>query len=269
MCLIRHIIPAYKIYKRKIPYVIVGVETGPISFWLNRILIKKIFNGAEIVSVRNEESKYFLKNTKVKKNIKVNPDWIMGIDENEFPIDGVDKTFNKDRNKKYIFVHVTSDIDAPGMENVIKDLIEFQNKHKNIIYLFGCDQDKSNQKEKVKVLFNKFDNKENQLIYYKSPQQLSKVLKNVDSVVTDKLHVGIVATRYEKEVICVAKDPKSIRFYNLIGRNEWVSLLKNVKKNETLNKLEKLKFKKINIDSKILEKAQNNKKIVEDFFSKN
>lgn len=265
-CLIRHIFPAYKIYKRKIPYIIVGVETGPISFFLNRILIRKIFDGAEKVSVRNEESKIFLKKIKVKREIEVNPDWIMGIDKNEFLVDDVDYNFFNDKNKKYIFVHLSYGINVSGMENVIKDLKKFQKKHKNIIYLFGCDQE--NQEEKVKTLFNRFDNKKNQLFYYKSPWELSTILKNVDSVITDKLHVGIVATRYGKEVICTARDPKSLRFYNLIRRNECVSLLKNVKKGETLHKLERLKFKKIFIDNKIFEKAKNNKKIVEDFLNK-
>ena len=96
-CLIRHIFPAYKIYKRKIPYIIVGVETGPISFFLNRILIRKIFDGAEKVSVRNEESKIFLKKIKVKREIEVNPDWIMGIDKNEFLVDDVDYNFFNDK----------------------------------------------------------------------------------------------------------------------------------------------------------------------------
>ena len=100
-CLIRHIFPAYKIYKRKIPYIIVGVETGPISFFLNRILIRKIFDGAEKVSVRNEESKIFLKKIKVKREIEVNPDWIMGIDKNEFLVDDVDYNFFNDSSVQF------------------------------------------------------------------------------------------------------------------------------------------------------------------------
>ena len=265
-CLIRHLIPAYIVYKRRIPYVIVGVEVGPMSSPLNRYLLKKIFSGAKKVSVRNEESRIFLQKIKVKNNIEVNPDWILGINEKELPSETVDDLFIDD--KKNIFVHITSNIDDCGVENVINALIKYQKEHKNIRYIFGCDQDKSAQKKKVKQIFYKFDNNNNKFINYESPWYLTEILKKVDAVITDKLHVGIVATKFKKEVICVAKDPKSIKFYNQIGRRECVSLLKDVKENEVLIKLEKLKFEKIDINKIIIHRAKDNKKIVETFLKK-
>ena len=79
-CLIKHLIPAYLISMRKIPYAIIGVETGPLSLKLSRMLLKRICNHAKILCVRNVESKIFLENIGVKNKIEVYPDWIMGID---------------------------------------------------------------------------------------------------------------------------------------------------------------------------------------------
>ena len=267
-CLIRHILPAYRIYKRKMPYIIVGVEVGPMSLFLNKYLLKKIFNGAKKVSVRNEESKKFLKKIKVKNKIEVNPDWIMSMDEKDFQNSDIDDFIYK-KNKKNIFVHISSSINETGVKYVINDLIKYQSEHENIRYIFGCDQDKTIQKERVKLIYDKFNNNDNKLLNYKNPWYLTEVLKNVDAVITNKLHVGIVSTIFKKEVICVAKDSKTIRFYNQIGRSEYAILLKDVKENQTLKMMENLKFKKINIDQSIFDNAKNNKKIVEEFLSKN
>lgn len=270
-CLLKHLIPAYVIYKRNIPYIIVGVEAGPITFKINKFLIKKIFNGAEAISVRNEESKKFLQDINVKNNIDVNPDWIMGINEEDFPIQkiNVSNIINKDKNQKVIFIHLTTKNNNNGMKNIVKDLKKYQEKNNNIIYIIGCDQNRKTQKERANLLFKTLDNNKNKILYYQGPWVLSKVLKEVNAVITDKLHVGIVATKYQKEVISVASHPKSVKFYNLIGRNEWSKLLKNIKVNETYQKLNKLQFNSIEVDKKIFEKAKNNKKMVENFLKKN
>ena len=264
-CLLKHIIPAYRVYKKKIPYIIVGVEAGPISFGLNRHLMKKIFDGAEKVSVRNEESMAFLKKINVKNEIEVNPDWIMGINENDFPIKDINVDEIIDSTKKNIFVHLTSGIDTIGMENVVNDLIEYQNNNRDIRYIIGCDQAKSTQKENVKKIFDIINNQDNKFLLYDSPWHLSKILNSVDAVITDKLHVGIVATKYGKEVICTAKHPKSVKFYNVINRSEWANLLSSVKSKETLDKLNNLTFNKVKINQNVFVKAENNKKIVEQF----
>ena len=255
--------------KKKIPYIVVGVEVGPISSLINRLLLKKIFNGAKVISVRNEESKLFLEKIKVKNKIEVNPDWIIGIDENDLIKDDINVSdlFNNYKNKKNIFVHLTSDINSLGVMNVINDLKKYQSINKNIRYIFGCDQNSIYQNEKVKCIFDMFNYNDNILLKYKGPWYLTKILKNIDAVITDKLHVGIVATKFKKEVICVAKDPKSIRFYNLIGRSEYANLLSNVKENETFNKLNKINYKDISINDKIILKSKNNQSIVDEFLN--
>ena len=256
-CLVKHTLPAYKVYKRKIPYIIVGIEAGPISFPPNRILLKKIFNGAEKVSVRNDESKTFLEKIHVKNKIEVNPDWIMGVKENDFPIKNIDvrSLLQKNKQEKIIFLHLTTKNNNSGMNNVVADLKKFQS-NRNVIYIIGCDQNRDIQKERAKTLFDELDNPNNRLCFYQGPWYLSKVLKNVDAVVTDKLHVGIVSTKYNKEVISVASHPKSVKFYKLIGRERWTSLLSTIKPRETYRKLSALDFQPISLDNSILKAAK-------------
>ncbi len=50
-----------------IPYIIVGVDAGPFSYFFSRLITKNIFEKDMTVSVRNEESKQFLQSIGVKR----------------------------------------------------------------------------------------------------------------------------------------------------------------------------------------------------------
>ena len=269
-CLIKHIIPAYMVSRKKIPYIIVGVEVGPISLSLNRILLRKIFRNAEKISVRNEESEVFLKKLNLKNAIEVNPDWIMGFKKDDFPIKkiDVDSLLKKTKQEKIVFLHLTTKNDNNGMNNIVVDLKKYQKDNNNIVYVIGCDQNRDTQKERAKILFKNLNNQKNRLCFYKGPWYLTKTLSKVDAVVTDKLHVGIVSTKFKKEVISVASHPKSIRFYKLIGRNEWASLISDIKPNEVYRKLTQLKFEPIILNDTLFDKAKRNEVLVEEFLDK-
>ena len=268
-CLLKHVLPAYRIYKRKVPYIIVGVEVGPISFLPNRILLKKIFDSAKRISVRNIESKEFLEKNHVCNKIEVNADWIMGISKDSLLHKNInlDDLLTRKGHEKYMFVHLTTRNDNDGMNNVVNDLKKFQEEN-DVVYIIGCDQDRDTQKERVKILYNALGNKKNKICFYRGPWYLSEILNNVDAVITDKLHVSIVSTKFNKEVISVACHPKTIRFFSLIGRSEWASLITNVKPGETYGKLKCLKFKPVTLDNPIFVEAENNQKIVIGFLEK-
>lgn len=270
-CLVKHLIPAYIISKRKIPYVIIGVETGPLSLKINKILLKTICNNAKTLSVRNEESKKFLEKIGIKNNILVNPDWIMGVNGKDLlkqsqRAEEILEKINKE-NKK-IFVHLTTR-NSQGMENVINDLETFMENRKNIYYIIGCDQKREIQEERAIELSKKFPKDKCKVLFYEGPWILSSILNKVDAVITDKLHVGIVATKFKKEVISVASHNKSVKFYGLIGRSNWTNHLNNIKPKETLKKLEKLTFKNIEINEEIFIKAKNNEEILKGFLEDN
>ena len=194
----------------------------------------------------------------------------MGIGEKALPSTKINtgRLLDRAKQEKIIFLHLTTDNNNKGMNNVVMDLKRFQ-KNNDIIYIVGCDQKREKQKERAKILLNELNNSNNRLCLYQGPWFLSKILSEVDAVVTDKLHVGIVSTKFKKEVISVAYHPKSIRFYKSIGRGEWTSSLKDIKPGETYLKLKKLSYKPIRIDDSLFKKAEKNSKIVDDFLQKN
>lgn len=270
-CLFKHLIPAFIISRRKVPYVIIGVETGPMSLKINKFLLRKICERAKILSVRNDESKEFLTKIGVKRQIEVNPDWIMGINKEmllESPERAKEILKDVDPKMKKIFVHLTTR-SSQGTQYVIEDLEKYMNSKENVYYVIGCDQKRQTQEERATDLANKFPEERRKVAFYEGPWTLSSLLNEADAVITDKLHVGIVATKFGKEVISVASHNKSVKFYGLIGRPEWTNHLNNIKPEETLEKLNKLSFENIKIDDTIFKKAHRNENLLRKFLKEN
>ncbi len=268
-CLVKHLIPAYFICNRKIPYAIIGVETGPLSFKISKIILKKVCNHAKVLSVRNIESKQFLESIGVKNKIEVYPDWIMGI-EPSLLINhetNVNQIFNDIPKKcKVLFVHLTTRMNE-GKNNVIEDLKEYFQQENDVYLLFGCDQKTNTQYLRASELANDFPKDRCKVLAYNSPWELSSVLNRVDAVLTDKLHVGIVATLFQKEVVSVASHKKTLKFYRYIDREEWTQYILDVKRGDTLKKLNRLTYKPIKVNNEFLLKAQYNEKLLCEFLN--
>lgn len=267
-CIWKHLLPAYIISKRKIPYAIIGVETGPLSCKLSRFLLKKVCNNATIISVRNEESKEFLNTLGIKRNVEMNPDWIMGINKDLLLEKTEKENLNIDKKYKKIFLHLTTH-NNNGKENVIRDLIKYQKENKNIFYIIGCDQKRETQEKRSVELLQRLEKDRCILKKYEGPWKLSYLLNYSDAVITDKLHVGIVATKLNKEVISVASHTKSIKFYRLIGRDEWSTHITKVKLGETYEKLNKLTFNGVENNNEFFEKAKENERLLNKFLRDN
>lgn len=266
-CLIKHLIPAYLISLRKTPYAIIGVETGPLSLRISKILLKKVCNHANVLSVRNIESKIFLESIGVKNKIEVCPDWIMGIEptlliDHETNTNQIFKDIPK--NSKVLFIHLTTK-ENEGKSNVIEDLKKYFNENNHIYLLIGCDQKRSTQELRSSELASCFSKERCKFLKYNSPWELSSVLNRVDAVITDKLHVGIVATLFHKEVVSVASHDKTLKFYKYIGREEWTQPIAGIKRGETYLKLKHLNYKPIQLNKEFLLKARQNERLLCEF----
>lgn len=266
-CLIKHLIPAYLISMRKIPYAIIGVETGPLSLKLSKRILKTVCNRAKVLCVRNVESKEFLESIGVGNKIEVNPDWLMGIDPSLLTNHKTDisRIFeNVPKNYKTLFVHLTTK-ENEGKRNAIEDLKKYFNENSNIYLFIGCDQKRSTQELRSLELSNSFPKERCKVLKYNSPWELSSVLNHVDAVITDKLHVGIVATLFQKEVISVASHDKILKFYRYIDREKWTQSILDTKKGDTFNKLNHLTYKPIKVSNEFLSKAKKNEKLLREF----
>lgn len=272
--IIKHGIPLATLRIRKIPYAIIGVGVGPLTFFVPRMLVKYIFNGASAISVRDNESVQYLKKIGVKKEINMNPDWVMSMNQGDLArskneAKEILEKLGMNKENKNIFVHLTSKNynDGKGMSLVINELIQFAEKNENINFIVGCDQVRESQEKRAQEIVSKLPCGRAKVLKYPGPWILSSILNEVDAVITDKLHVGIVATRLYKNVISVAYHSKALRFYSQIGRKRNSVHLNNVTTEEVALLLNHILDQNTDTIDPIIQKAKNNKKLLNDFIN--
>src|SRR5690625_4460071 len=188
-------------FRRK-PIAILGVGAGP----LNRSFLRKtavyLFNKAKIVSVRDNISKEYMKNYGVKNKIEVTSDSAQVIDNNIFDINNSQVFFNweekvKDRKKILIHVNKIGNNDL-YLENVIHAIKETLALNKN--YGFVITSDSVISKEHLNKVYNELPDDRTVIYNFKDPLEFLNVIASVDSIITPKLHVGILASTYNKPV---------------------------------------------------------------------
>lgn len=266
---IKHALPLLLLGFRKIPYAILGVGAGPMKYSFSKIITRNIFNNAETISVRDEESKKFLESIGVTKKITVVPDWVMGMEKEELVRENskVCEVINKFADNEKIYIHLTTKNNEknPGMEIVIRDLIKYSEDNKNTRFIVGCDQARGTQEERAKDIISRLPKDRTVFFPYCGPWMLSSMLNQVDTIVTDKLHVGIVGTRFGKYVISVPYHTKTLRFYKQMGLSDRSKMLKDIREGEVYSLLTESDEKRnINIES-IIEKSKINQKLLKNF----
>lgn len=269
--LIKHAFPLLLLNSKRIPYAILGVGAGPMSYPFTRYITKKIFNKASTVSVRDEESKEFLKSIGVKNEISVVPDWVMGMDTEELVRENESRKIkeiikNFDQHEK-IYVHLTTKNDErnPGMEIVIQDLIKYSEQNSNARFIIGCDQSRESQENRAKEIVDRFSPDKVMFFPYSGPWMLSSMLNQIDMVVTDKLHVGIVGTRLGKFVISVPYHTKTLRFYNQLGLSDRSKMLKEISKEEVYKLMSNYENKDIKNLASIIKQSKTNYNLLEKY----
>lgn len=258
-----HARPALKLIKRGTPICILGVGAGPLSLAISRKVVSYIFNKAEMVSVRDDESKEYLIQYGVKREINIAPDWILGCDINELIKEN--HIVKNERYKDCVLIHLASrnDGDNNPIQHIVED-IRYLVLQRNIKFLIITDQADNSQIERAEQLQNKLEDCSIELYKYHDPYELCSVINESKCVITDKLHVGIVATRLGKPAFSVAYHNKTVRFYRQIGREQYCIPIEDVKAGVIRRWIEEGIDEKPNCD-KVLRAAKDNKRLLFQF----
>jgi polysaccharide pyruvyl transferase WcaK-like protein len=269
---IKHALPLFILGFRKTPYAILGAGVGPMSYSFSKMITRKIFNNADTVSVRDKESKSFLEGIGVVNKIQIVPDWVMGMEMEDLIKDNsrVDDIINKFEGSEKIYVHLTTKNSEknPGMEIVIRDLVKYSQDNKNAQFIVGCDQAREIQEERAKDIVSRLPSNRVLFFPYLGPWVLSSMLNKVDTIVTDKLHVGVVGTRLGKYVISVPYHTKTLRFYNQLGLCDRSKMLKDISEDEIFNMLTTDKDNRNVYLKSIIEESKINYDLLENFIKK-
>lgn len=201
---------------KKRDIVVSGVGAGPNTDFLLTNSIKSVCQKASLVTVRDQESKLALEKLGVN-NVVEGADPILSFDYSQIieQTKQVDDIIAEAGIKKIVFVHYNHSEEA--LEKFAKVVNMIKSSSDNYHFVVGSDQILTDEDEKLNK-FKEICNVSFSHYRYDSPYELLYLLNKVDNVITCKLHVGVIATVFNKSVICIAEHPtKSKRYYKRIG----------------------------------------------------
>lgn len=209
----------------QIPYAIIGVEFGPLSVvWFRRICIY-LAKHAEIVVVRNQESKIFLNQNGVTNVIQA-ADAVLSLSEIVQPshnqaissevlvhLHGIGNNVSKYYEIVSIIVDVLNSRKKTYSLGFISDNKEYDYSGIECDKIFELLRDKG-------VTYN--------IYKFEGYLDLIKIIRNATYLITNKLHVGITAVALDKRPLSLWTHPKTERFYRQIMNLEnCISIYKN------------------------------------------
>ena len=228
-CFINHIVPflLLKLFGKR--YAIIGVGAGPISNKLLAACVRRVFNLADYVSVRDEESRLFLTQIGVKTNIEVNPDWVLS----DSTLKLLDAQDNKDQPPK-LLIHISKIWDSSALVEVCEAVNTFLAENKAIKCILITDN--TNQKAALDYLQNKI--KGDKIIRpYSNPLETLRTISECDYLITSKLHVGITGYRLKKKVLVIPLHQKIMRFYHQVNWDQYVVGSRDICRESFLEKM--------------------------------
>lgn len=232
----RHLVWNNILYKNNIPYIIVGVGVGPLSFFFSRSKVVKLFNNAKRVSVRDKYSKEYLVKWGVKsEKIIVTGDVALTLKP--------DINLDLDKVKSRVAIHF------PGMnlenEGKLQDFIKFITflQRENDVFLLEdqAGQFGYNKKHSLKKVFEDHGLKID-VIQYINPNTLINNLQKIDLIITSKLHVGIVGYALGKKILSIPKHSKTVRFFEQIEQEKFCIPFQTINFSLLMEKYEELKY---------------------------
>lgn len=246
--------------------VICGIGGGPIFSKKLRSKICSLFNYADYITVRDEEtSDYFVKSG-VRNQMKVTTDTALCITPDLLPTldnivaENIDKIFSE---KKIIFIHLIPSVkeDSKYAKIVIPAINKFISEHSEFGIIVGTDgiADYSHLESLKAIKCSNMYKYE-----YTSAWQLCALLNKCDVIVTAKLHVGIVGSALGKSCLSFPIHAyKTKRFYEQINEEGRCIMLDSANENIVYQQMLSYYGKPINIPQNIRQLAAENLHIID------
>lgn len=279
----KHFVPSFIFRLLDKPYAIIGTGVGPITNSLTKYEVKKIANNASVIAIRDEESKEFLEKIGIEESkIHVTVDVALSLKKEDINKEATEKIKKLTSISGILYgIHIGVDRNSKQfgekVEKIFNDVLRFLNENPDIQPVLIIDNDNSQQNEAVEYLSKKISQK---CIVYKHDNiwETTALLSELDFVVTNKLHVGIVSYALGTIPISLPSHQKTVRFYKQINREDLCIRLEDLKDNDlykmmkkTLNEkwVEKYQDDYSQNHPFLQEKALLNKKILKEFLITN
>ena len=219
--------PGFVAAKLKKPYGIFGVGVGPIRTAIESRAVRHMFQGASLVSVRDEEGLDWLRRIGVSNgNIHLAADLAASLDWGQVPEQAVheaDRLLAAVQQEKRIGIHLSA---PPGAgreyDAVARGIITFADRHPEMGFVLVCDHlagrnpHETPQYRAAVELVGRLGPRAS-VVGQPPLWTLVALLGKLDGLVTNKLHAGIVSSAFGRRVVSIAKNEKNFRFFRQIG----------------------------------------------------
>lgn len=266
--------PASKLMKlQKKPYSVIGTGVGPLTNPIAKNAFANLCKGAEVLGVRDIESKNFLIDYGINENkIIQTSDIVMQMNKKDIEEKYFEEAYLDLKELKKpikIGVHIGHNSFKKGTTHIKEEIIEIAKNNNDIGIVLLCDG--SGSPPEVVQEIKKELPSQSIIVSYKNHWYFSALLGSMSLVITTKLHVGITATALGRTAISFPAHSKTPRFYKEINALDRCIPLNRLKKYEAGNlikkhiKENKYEFKAPN---EVLERANKNKEILNSFLEK-
>jgi len=256
-----------KCLRKGIPYAVIGVEAAHSKSRLIEKVQKRILTGARVVTVRNMDS-YQVAKAYGAERLICTADSVFAMDDSMYRDEAVPPEIAA-CTKKLLFLHVNPQI-AQNYEiesKIVPIINDFLTHHREYSVLVAADQANENQADAIRHTAGLLTS-DVKTYTYENPLALCKVISLCDTVVTTKLHVGIVGMKLSKSVISFSGHVEKIsRLYEQMGESGRTAPLQSLTHDKGLSMLETYYDKPIHVSDQIIDAAKRNFDILDRFLN--
>lgn len=273
----RFILPALIYQMLGKPVYVSGVGGGPVdTLWLRKKMIR-VLNKAKIVTFRDDYTKKIFDEYGVKKQTFVTADTMLTIRKEMVPPFQEKEQleqFSGGRNK--ILLHLPDGAweNSSVTEKILPGLIRFLTEHKDYCLILSNDNIREiindKEKEEVKKIrdtlsasgINFYDYK------YHDCWQMCSLINEMDCIITEKLHVGVISASLNKSVVSFpVHREKTNNFYHMIGESERCVNVRILDAEKAYAQINKFYNKPVTISEELRLKAEENLSILDTIIS--
>lgn len=252
----------------KKPYGIFGLEVGKSKNFFINLIQKRLLTKAKIVIVRNQKSydeaiKYGVKNP------ILTADTVFAMERGLYADSAENEQVNN-CEKKLLFMHIGAYQKKNDriVEKIVPVVNGFLKNHPEYGVVVATDQDSPEQDQAVKAVAEQLQCDTIILNHYDDPLALCKVIDKVDTVVTTKLHVGIVGALLNKSVISFSGHTEKIhRLYVELGEQDRTIPLADLNTETGIAMIEQFHDKPIVVSEQMKNKARLNMEYLKQFIA--
>lgn len=269
---IRFVLPALVYELLNKPVYVLGVGGGEVDTpWLRRKMVR-LLNEAEVITFRDKRTKQVFEGYGVRNTMTVTADTMLTVRKEMLAELDEKKDLDQCANgRKKLLIHIPDGLEATKfvVETVLPAIIKFLNDHREYYVVLSNDNiyDRNDEELHNADLIRKLLSESGIDFYeyrYHDCWQMCSLINEMDCVVTEKLHVGVLACSFGK---CVVSFPvhidKTDNFYEMIGESDRCVNMRKLTAEKAIEQMNKFHDKPVIISEELRAKAEENLSVLD------